>query len=888
MPQPTASQNLETLKKDFETELKGIKQAGEELARAHPRYKTQAKELIDIADKKIAECNANMFSIALGADFQAGKSTTVNAMSDGRVICPSGNGGGGIRTSSCAVKVSYGAAQPTVIWKSKETLSRDLEYWTGGQVSLTEQDEPARRIAWDEIALNMSAKIGDHDDDDTTVVDRMHQVLLYMSYYNHPQVMDWLSRNTFSTDEILAFLAFPADNETRWHKVHKEILKIAAPTQKQLRDIVYTEFYPTNAMYIFIEMVNFSTLSEYLRTMGITVIDTPGLNMTDNDTRVALSCMSDATSIFYFFDGENQLNAADKKALKLIDDLGFKNKVFFGINFRSPLNRKVQVRKTIQAQLQDWGYDAPHQQRLLIFNAFLAQRARQGRLILEGKLNRYDKDKIMDEAKDMESQATTVEQAWIETTANVMDDVKAVKGLSADEFMAMGITKESIDLVYQASGWDEVMNFILDYVMENRSRALLVERVSKPINAQLDAIEQVLRRDEENATQTADDLAGKYQEAIKSYEDFQRECKERLDYRIKDDWDRTIAIDFYQSVYEKCPPLIAAEAVVKVQQAQTFLNNIGFLARGALNRIRGFFGANRVQADLEKECASIMKAATEKIVDQLTLVWISKFESGTIYQNTIRSSVESLHEDIFKIWTNRKMADNEILKDFLVMLKGKLPTGEFSADCENIELSGDTLSTILDNQGQFGGTAKDTLKGIVGGIIGGTGIMYVYLFVLPMDFVVPFAAEIVGVLALAIGALIARFSGSERQRRDRERLQDSLKSALNEVFFNPEKREEIISNLVKGSKTQDGKINPGMKIYRLFYRGAFEEAIRSCGEILAEQAKKAEKDALAGDTERGRIAEEAKQIREGIISKLQCGMNNLQRKVDKLFPIATA
>ncbi|MBQ7629102.1 MAG: dynamin family protein [Selenomonadaceae bacterium] len=882
MPQ-TSQENLELLKQDFESELKNMKLAGEELLRQHPRYETQAKELIDIANKKLVECNENMFSIALGADFQAGKSTTVNAMSDGRIICPSGNGGGGIRTSSCAVKVNYGASNPTVIWKSKDTLSRDLEYWTGGQVSLTEQDNATRQAAFNEIAKDMSAKLATRE---TVTVDKMHQVLLYMSYYNHPQVTDWLSKNTFSSEEILAFLAFPDDNDSRWGKVHKKILQIESPSQSQLIDIVRNEFYPTNAMYLFIEMVNFTTPSEYLHAMGITVIDTPGLNMTDNDTRVALSCMSDATSIFYFFDGEKQLDEADKKALKLIDDLGFKNKVFFGINFRSPLYKKVKVREAIQNQLQDLGYNAPHQQQLLLFNAFLAQRARQGQLILDGKLNRNDEDKIFKEAEAIESDAQTVEQAWLETTANVMGEVKAVKGLNEDDFIEMGLTKETINLVYKASRWDDVMNFILDYVLENRSRALLIERVAKPITAQLTAIEKVLRRDEENATQTAGDLRKKYNDAIKSYKDFQRECKEKVAYRIKEDWDRAIAVDFYQNVYEKCSSDIAAEAVDKIQRAQTFLNNVGFLLTGAVGKIRGFFGMDQVKSKLELECAAIMKSATEKIVEQLTITWIAKFETGTIYQNTIRASVEALHEDILKIWNERNMTDNEILKDLLEQLKRKLPTGEFSSDSENIELPGEALSEILGKQVQFGGAAKDTLKGLVGGIIGGSGVLYVYLFILPMDFVVPFAAEIVGIITLALAAIIAAFSNSSRRERDRQKLKQSLEDAMNRVFFNPEKREEIINNLINGTENSDGKVNPGIKIYRLFYSVAFESAIKNCGDILAAQAKKAEEDALKGDKARELIASEAKQIREGVIATLQKAMNDLQRKVDTIFPPA--
>ena len=390
MPQ-TSQEQLEMLKQEFESELKGMKRVGEELARNHPRYKAQAEEIVNIADKKLAECNANMFSIALGADFQAGKSTTVNAIS-GHVICPSGNGGGGIRTSSCAVKVNYGATKPTVIWKSKETLSRDLEYWTGDQVSLTERSKEENSKAFEELALNMTEQLKTCD---TVVIDRMHQVLLYMSYYDHPQVTDWLSRNTFTAEEILAFLAFPTDNDERWFEVHKEIMKIAAPTPQKLRDIIREKFYPTNAMYLFIEMVNFETPSEYLRSLGITVVDTPGLNMTDNDTRVALNCMSDATSIFYFFNDERQLNEADRKALKLIDQLGFKDKVFFGINFKRPLAQGATIRQMIQVQLQTLDYNAPHQQQLLLFNAFLAQRARQGQLILDNALNRNDEDKTI-------------------------------------------------------------------------------------------------------------------------------------------------------------------------------------------------------------------------------------------------------------------------------------------------------------------------------------------------------------------------------------------------------------------------------------------------------------------------------------------------------------
>lgn len=182
---------------------------------------------------------------------------------------------------------------------------------------------------------------------DTVVIDRMHQMLLYMSYYDHPQVTDWLSRNTFTPEEILAFIVFPPDIDFRWAKVHEKIMQIEAPTPRQIHKIIREEFYPTNAMYLFIEMVILSTQSEYIRE-EFSIFDMPCFGGDMADYRTTIRFIAEADAIFYFFDGERQLNKADRKALKLINDLGCKNKVFLGINFRSPPAKKERIYQTIQ------------------------------------------------------------------------------------------------------------------------------------------------------------------------------------------------------------------------------------------------------------------------------------------------------------------------------------------------------------------------------------------------------------------------------------------------------------------------------------------------------------------------------------------------------------
>ena len=911
----TAAEKLESLKKDFESELLKLEDTGKDLLAKHPRYETQAREMIEIARRKRDECNSNMFSMSLAAEFQTGKSTTVNAMVEGHVICPSGNGGGGIRTSSCAVKVKYGESLPKVIWKSKETLDQDLQYWTGGVVNLSLSPNELNKVL-DNIAKNADSIFNAKTEDkDEVLIDKLHQTLLFMSYYDHSQVLDWLNNDTLPVEKVLEFLAFPTDNSIYWSKIHDEIKKLKNPTQNKIRGIIRNYFTPENAMYLFIEIVNFSTPSEYLRAMGITIIDTPGLNMSNNDTNIALACMSESTSIFYIFNDEKQLADDDKNALKLIAQAGCKEKVFFGINFRHSIAQLENMEEANLADLKQLGYTSPHQQRFLRFNAFLAQRAQQGKLILNNNLQPNDKAKIIEEALTGITDETEREekrreyelditQAWIETTAKVMADLENNIKQTMEilkKFDQLGLCGDTIKLVEKASHWEETVNSILDYVMKNRSRIILNDRVATPIENQLEAIEKILQLDEKDSTQNAEELKKKYEVAKKRYKDFQDECNVKVGERIKEDWDYKIAKDFYENVYEKCPAPTAAAAAGRIQKQQTFLNNVGYLATNMLNKVKGFFDMDKAQSELEKQCALIMQESLENATTPLSMAWIGNFENSTVYQSTIRIPVDRLHEDIANIWDKHGFGNDEILKDLLEILKGKLPKGVFSIDSENIVLSDESLSKVLDQNVEIGGSAKDTLKGAITGLLGATGVAYIYLFILPVDFIVPFAAEILALVMVAIAALVKKFAGKNREEKDRKKLQKDLEHELTTAFFNQEKRNEIIQKLIDGdisadpisavpisavpSKSTDKKFrNPGLKIYRLFYQTAFEEAIKSCGRLLEDKAAQAAADAKKGDDERKLIADEAKAIREGVIAELKKGISDLKQRVNELYP----
>ena len=85
-------------------------------------------------------------------------------------------------------------------------------------------------------------------------------------------------------------------------------------------------------------------------------------------------------------------------------------------------------------------------------------------------------------------------------------------------------------------------------------------------------------------------------------ERIQKKQKNQITDEIQAVWDYAIARDYYDNVFAKCSEAIAAEAVDKIQASQTFLNNMGFLATSALNKIRGFFSNDKekIQSALEK------------------------------------------------------------------------------------------------------------------------------------------------------------------------------------------------------------------------------------------------------------------------------------------------
>ena len=895
--QETASLELQNLKSQFETELAEMESTGLKLKAEHSRYSEQADEMIKIARRKKNECGNSMFSLALGAEFQGGKSTTVNAVADGREVCPRGNGGGGIRTSACAVRVAYSlndTEEVSIDWKSPEQLAKDIAYWLGMdgmQITLEQlvKDSKLLPSVFDMTKSQLSDDAIEqlHDNNEgsgekvelSTALDRTQQILMLISFYGDPHIKRWQNRKTFSREEAMSFLAFPEDNKPRWGKILFDIKSGKIKNISDLTERIRKDFRPQNAMYLFISMVNVYVPSDYLKSIGITVVDTPGMNISDSDTYVALQCMADSAAIFYLFSGEKELSNDDKKALMEIKRAKLADKVFFGMNFRKNPKVRSRIEESILADLQMLGYTAKHQKRLLHYNAFLAQRAKQGMLILSGKMNQAGKDKLMSEAKEAGCEVNDVTQAWIETTDTVLHDIKA-EGWR--DFGDMGLCQESVELVYRASQWKETMDAILEYVLRNKGRILLSDYIAKPVKSVLDLTISRLMDDEEAAKKKADDLVKIFEDAERKYKGFKTICEQKIAEWIRPDWDELIAEDIYRSVYERCSVEAAEYAAEKIRTRQTFLWKLGHLGTQAWNTVRNFFGYEKKDSELMRECKAIVSEAITRATKPLIVAWQNHFEDSTAYRNVIFMSVDNLKRTIKSLWQEKSL-DVEELKDVQKALEDKMPEGKFSEDSHNIVLENDSLEGVLREGANFqlSGTLFDILKSLGEAYLVATSVAYIYLFLLPADFIVPFAAEIISAIWLIFTGIFQYFASDKRKAEKLKKMKQDLQHEFERAFHDTESKKEIIDKLAHGDTAQK---TFGTRIYRDFYISAFKNAVNRGEKTLSDKLGRARTDATLADDERKEIAAEAKSIREDIIEPIQKRLVALDKKVEIICP----
>lgn len=280
---------------DFDEAKKAMVEMIEAEQAKHIFEETKSPKLMEgIADCKkhtaticrVAEnCKNGKFLALFLGDFQSGKSTTIDALCDGRHISAIGDG---TATSAVLVMVSYGKEESLQIdWRAKEQflpiferIKRVMPEYDWVSFDLEQRDERIKLTnAIGQIRQRENKSVKGHTLNQSDVKFLMLCDLI-LAFYG-TEVLQAKKASLLSISNISDITRFPEDGETKWKKDGVKGFTI------------------DEAIFVFINSVSCTTPSETLKKLNCTIVDSPGLFNSAYDTMVTESAMVAAHAIIY-------------------------------------------------------------------------------------------------------------------------------------------------------------------------------------------------------------------------------------------------------------------------------------------------------------------------------------------------------------------------------------------------------------------------------------------------------------------------------------------------------------------------------------------------------------------------------------------------------------
>lgn len=938
-------QNMETKFDAKRTELLNLLNIAEEIVGRFDKsgyFPSETEYLRNKINTTRQRCHEGLFSIALIAAFQSGKSTTLNAFSDGREIAPRGLGGGGIKTSACLVKVrnpNQGEEETAkIIWRSHKDLFDRLDEILGVTACQIPDSETAKKlqhINYQKAQAQTDKEKEEYDQEYRSILDfrnpkgktlleqalkeelknctesqkkgskelrnkldLLRFAMIVLAYHDDLNLQNLQTRTNFQPEEIQNYLKFPENFDDRWNKCFHNFQE----------NLVKQEFSLAEVMYAFIEEATYIVNSENLKKAGAQIVDCPGLFVSRYDTLIARRAMQESSAIWYLITGDEQLSESEIEALSVIQDTKLTSKVFFGVNYKENTNTpaKQAVTSSILTQLKELGFTASYQTELLYFNAFLALRAMQGEKLLTNSLDPYSQQQIKLDAKAMDIEFESVEEAWLESVRQVM--MKIVVGKQRLQvILSLEFTSSTVEFVKAESKWDLVTNKIKQYVFETKAYSMLVDLGCEPVIETLQKTEASLQLTEDNAKKSLEQAEQQWKEAREKLSLFQQESKEIINDYIDDNWEIVLAQSFWKEVFipsiqatgESAASKIASEATIQNAIGDTFTQagnkiteGMNWLIEGAnsiknnlLNKAKDYvdpylniakdyvkevpylnivtyIDIDNIKIDdidkirkaetLKERCGKIISAEFENNVNIKSQGWFNSLKKGgnQDYDTKILRRVVKACDLLTKKWESQDLNHNSYLQGLDVNIP-KL-SGDIRKDMEKY------------NQGGFDAAVDKSLEKPFQDI----GIIFSsFYFLFLFDFIFPGVGVILFSLAVLGIVIASRFKPEDEYKKD---------------IAN-----KIIEELNKGVKEKQGditeKLQEKLKIVRDFYLQSINDSFNKMTQQLEKRIEEANAIFSKNQAERDAIAKIAKDFRQRDIEPLRKSIQQFQFSVEEIW-----
>ncbi len=794
-----------------------------------------APETRDILEGIRRKALENQFKIVLAGEFQGGKSTTFNALCDGRELSPVGSG---IKTSGAILAAQHLAdadadESAEVQWRSNgeliagfsDLLLPHLQHIAPGRFEKTgagelaaklDLNDPAdRQMITEAVRMEWAVWHKDragYDPGQKGLLDVLRSASLIVRYFDDEILRELRRKKTFRPEEIGPLMTFPSDWETRW--LDKD------PSRFNTKEVVF----------VFVRHIRLRIHSPALGRLGCVLVDCPGLFASRWDTETARQAMFDADAILYMLDGSKTVKLSDLRALRFIRKNGMGYKLFFGCNMRGhTLADSRRIAAASLSALRQQGVDVPDGD-VTLYHALLGLRSVQAGKLLAGTLtDEPTRRKIADNPSD---------EALARKLYRDMDRQLAILDVEPEtgEF-GPGFVQTARDI----SGIDRLMGMAAERVVRRKARAILMDGGARMASESLLEVEGALRTREENALKEEQPFRRQVATVETALRKFRGDCSHILERLDETGPDYALAEDIWGRI-DAGQPELADRIGERIYREVIHRFSLSLLVKQRFK--------DRISAIIKEEIDSHLSGTVN--------AWLAGIRDSRnpVYNTQIVRRVRSVSTELKQVWEASGIAGTDLMSGVA------LPA--FSGD---LELDSTVILRELSHSQTLENVRYNALlaAGGVTGIFTATSgaLLAVYLLITRL-----FWVRIATVVALLVNVVLMLLSRGVIQKSLKADIQRKLEPALGMLFH------EIRGDV----QTEFRKFSAGI---RQIYREAFAAAVDRPRQIFESRRQQAEIDFREHRARRQAIAEEAGQIRSGQIQPLRIQLQEFTAGVEK-------
>ena len=862
-------------------------------------YEKKRNELIEILDEVLAidelreetkveiektrtKALESNFEIVLVGEFQGGKSTTFNAICDGREISPRG---AMIKTSACKISACNLADQEAeeyaqIAWKDDRELLLGMikligpylrkaqpdRFGQATQEQMVQHITPQELIADEDLVTEKKEvkplKIKNSDDlklirealaEEWKVykkhpdsygqenIDVLYISSLIAHFIDTPEIEKLRETSKISVYEMGKLVTFPMDWDVKWQASTAEAFKA--------KEIAFA-FVASVCCYIH---------SPNLARLGCVVTDCPGLFTSPWDTEVARRAMLDADAILYLFGGSKTLGQGDIRALNEIRKVKMEHKLVYAVNVKEKLKHIAKNIVPVNvAKLNAQGFEVSDSD-LHLYHALLGLCSKNGLPIKNGDLDEYSTKRFVEVAQKIDEDfGDNAEEIWVELSDDMVSNVARRESINI-------LDKDNVRKVSELSGLNDLFDGIEFAVVKKKAHAILVSQGAERASAALALLVGDLKSMEEAAKRTEVEFKVAVARARDDLDAFQAEVKtllsklekQSLGLALADNFENVVVLENIQNIADSVTERIAEHLL----SLDTVFKNMWQVVAGKVT--------GKQNKKIEDELKPIFDESIKDICGSALQGWLSNVKNGKneIFNSTIGEEVENVSNSIEVAWDRNVSLQGDTHAGLLDGLEIQAPIGTIA---ENDDLFAKMNIEELKNKVNGAGGLV-----IAGGILGFAvgSITAVVSFVLSCYILIAiglgFLPLLVPIIISFVAALAAGQSVSEAMKGTAGRqLKNKILEGLNSAFYDPKSKEKLRESSLQ-------LVGGLQQIYVLY----FEQSLDEQSQELEERIKISKKNFQLKEAERRELAETLNNLRTKKISPVRSKLGSFLKSV---------